>query len=177
MSLNETQALEAMAKKMIATAWSGRGGQHGVGEIVGYCEAPQVLIRKPNGEQFWWRADQTTVAERPIEPPKPTYGDEVAALGYPWDHVEYQCTATHDDGRHCMFCDGGLFACEICGSFEGATTTQCPKVPMTSEQRDEVYAGRLDYRGGSWTHRLSFYAPGGHHLLEMHRQKENGSSQ
>ncbi|HET9144098.1 HD domain-containing protein [Actinophytocola sp.] len=51
-----------------------------------------------------------------------------------------------EDGRSCMFCDGGLFACERCNSFEGATTTHCPGERMTAEQHDAVYAGDLDYR-------------------------------
>jgi len=61
-------------------------------------------------------------------------------------HVDYVCPGDHDDGRSCMFCDGGLFACAVCNSFEGATTTRCPGVRMTAEQHDAVYAGDLDYR-------------------------------
>jgi hypothetical protein len=49
-----------------------------------------------------------------------------------------------------MFCDGGLFACEVCGSFEGATTTFCPGRRMTKAEEDGVYAGNLDYRDGQW---------------------------
>lgn len=84
------------------------------------------------------------------------------ALGLADDHVPFVCTSDHNDGRsHCMFCDGGLFACDVCGSLEGATTTQCPGVAMTAEQVDEVYAGRLDYRDGRWWVGLcSRYAPG-----------------
>ena len=64
-------------------------------------------------------------------------------------HVAMECDC---DNIGCMFCDGGLFACTVCGSFEGATTTDCPgrRIHLT----DEVYAGRLDYRiingVGSW---------------------------
>ena len=50
----------------------------------------------------------------------------------------------------CMFCDGGLFACTVCNSFEGATVDDCPGEPMTYEQREAVYAGNLNYRAGKW---------------------------
>lgn len=75
-------------------------------------------------------------------------------------HEEYICPGDHDHG--CMFCDGGLFACPNCGSFEGATTTFCPGEKMTAEQRDAVYAGRLDFRPaeGGWVEKHSQQAPG-----------------
>lgn len=63
------------------------------------------------------------------------------------DHVPYDCKC-HRAG--CMFCDGGLFACDLCDSFEGATTTHCPKRKMTQAERDAVYAGTLDFRNGEW---------------------------
>jgi hypothetical protein len=62
-------------------------------------------------------------------------------------HVEYVCTC-HRVG--CMFCDGGLFRCTICDSFEGATTTQCPGRKMSKDEIDRVYAGVLDFREGEW---------------------------
>lgn len=69
-------------------------------------------------------------------------------------HVDYVCPGGHDDGRACMFCDGGLFACARCDSFEGATTTHCPGRKMTADQHDAVYAGDLDFRrkadGSGW---------------------------
>gem|GEM_PF-6686452 len=52
--------------------------------------------------------------------------------------------------RPCMFCDGGLSACTVCGAFEGAWPDDCPIALMTPEQSDEVYAGRLNYRDGAW---------------------------
>lgn len=62
-------------------------------------------------------------------------------------HVPYVCTEHHEDGGwNCRFHapKPDLFSCTVCGSFEGATTTDCPgrKIHLT----DEVYAGRLDYR-------------------------------
>jgi putative hydrolase of HD superfamily len=72
-------------------------------------------------------------------------------------HVERVCAKpcpTVESGRQCMFCDGGLFDCVRCGSFEGATTTRCPGRSMTAEEVDAVYAGRLDFRckpdGSGW---------------------------
>lgn len=63
------------------------------------------------------------------------------------DHVAIKCS---DNCAGCMFCYGGLFGCSLCGSFEGATTTQCPAAQMTLEQSDAVYEGRLDYVDGAW---------------------------
>lgn len=67
------------------------------------------------------------------------------------DHVQYACPGDHDDGGwSCQFCAGGLFACDACGSFEGATTSECPGVQMTADQADAVYAGTLDFRDDAW---------------------------
>jgi hypothetical protein len=33
-------------------------GTRGLGRVLAYCEAPQVLIQPEDGEPFWWRADQ-----------------------------------------------------------------------------------------------------------------------
>ena len=32
------------------------------GQIIGYCDAPQVLIETDGGVQMWWRADLTVLA-------------------------------------------------------------------------------------------------------------------
>lgn len=75
-------------------------------------------------------------------------------------HIAHVCTEKHEDGGwRCMFCAGGLFACTECDSFEGATTTHCPRVQMTSEQHDAVYAGTLDYRAGKWVEAGSPHTP------------------
>ena len=96
-----------------------------------------------------------------------TLGEAAAAAGMPFDHVDYECPPGYHDneeyGGHCMFCDGGLFACTVCSSFEGATTTQCPGRKLTAQERDDVYAGRLDYRNGHWTAQPSWYCPGGYY--------------
>jgi hypothetical protein len=72
-------------------------------------------------------------------------------------HVAIVCTDRECAG--CMFCDGGLFGCSRCGSFEGATTTDCPGEAMTGEQSDAVYAGDLDYRDGAWVESCSRQSP------------------
>jgi len=96
---------------------------------------------------------------------KQTLGEAAAEAGMPFDHIEYECPGHRDDyyDTHCMFCDGGLFACTRCSSFEGATTTQCPGRNLTETERDDVYAGRLDYRLGHWTAQPSWYCPGGYY--------------
>lgn len=71
-------------------------------------------------------------------------------------HVAFVCKC---EQAACMFCDGGLFACALCGSFEGATTTQCPGEQMTADQIDAVYAGTLDYRNGAWAEACSRHTP------------------
>lgn len=62
-------------------------------------------------------------------------------------HTEYICKSNHEYPG-CMFCDGGLFACTVCGGIEGSLTTDCPGKRMTEAEQDEVYAGRKDYREG-----------------------------
>lgn len=60
----------------------------------------------------------------------------------------------HDDdlgaGVGCMFCDGGLFACTRCDSFEGMTTTHCPGRGWGEDVGTAIYDGKLDYRDGEW---------------------------
>mgnify|MGYP001616490052 FL=1 len=73
------------------------------------------------------------------------------------EHVAYVCDRSYcrDYGRSCMFCDGGLFRCVVCDSFEGATTTHCPGKRMSQIEIDLVYAGDLDYVDGAWVPRAS----------------------
>lgn len=72
------------------------------------------------------------------------------------EHVAFNCTCNR---RYCQFCEGGLFACVNCDSFEGATTTECPNVKMTAKQREEVYAGNLDFKNGQWVNEASSHSP------------------
>jgi hypothetical protein len=64
-------------------------------------------------------------------------------------HIDYVCAGNHDHS-HCMFCDGGLWACAICGSFEGMVVTHCPGYLMPYEANDPVYNGQLDFMWGRW---------------------------
>lgn len=99
--------------------------------------------------------------------PETTEQAQLRILGLPYDHIDIN---PHEgircDRAGCMWCDGGLFVCRVCGSFEGATTTQCPKRGLTKDETDRVYAGTLDYRDGRWIDgQLSVHAPGGYVLL------------
>lgn len=85
-------------------------------------------------------------------------------------HVEYKCTDS--DGRtstcdiYCCFCEGGLFACTVCGAGEGSLTWECPKVEVSSKDQELVYKGTLDYRDGVWCRR-PFESWEEHHDLDM----------
>jgi len=92
------------------------------------------------------------------------------------EHIAVECNGCNTFGHGCMFCEGGLFACKVCGSFEGATTTHCPGERMTAEQSEAVYAGTLDYRDGAWregecsTHTPAYWStPAGLQAIERHR--------
>ncbi|MEU4332356.1 hypothetical protein [Nonomuraea dietziae] len=63
-------------------------------------------------------------------------------------HVDVKCTNRECNG--CMFCDGGLWGCTICGGLEGSMPSTCPGQRMTADQSDAVYGGRLDFRDGQW---------------------------
>lgn len=48
----------------------------------------------------------------------------------------------------CNICQ--LFICDVCGGGEGSLPSECPKIRMTIEQQDAVYAGTLDFVDGKW---------------------------
>lgn len=64
-----------------------------------------------------------------------------------------------------MFCDGGLFACSVCGALEGATPTECPGTQMDTDTVDLVYAGDMDFVQGAWRPQPSPYSPPGVQML------------
>lgn len=64
-------------------------------------------------------------------------------------HTKYVCKKDHGES-HCMFCDGGLFACSVCNGFEGAMPSECPGAPMDSFTSDKVYTTDLDFLNGTW---------------------------
>ena len=85
-------------------------------------------------------------------------------LGLTEDHVEVVCKGCE---RGCMFCEGGLWACDTCGGLEGAMPTQCPGRAMSMTLVDDVYAGRLDFRRGAWQPGLaSIHSPGWYWMPE-----------
>lgn len=61
-------------------------------------------------------------------------------------------TPTVDDGT-------GLFLCSVCGSAEGATTTDCPKRRFNTDAADFIYRGWLDFRNGIWMWATSPHSP------------------
>lgn len=73
------------------------------------------------------------------------------------DHIAHECRCHKP---MCVYCSGGLFSCDVCGSAEGATTTDCPGERMTPEQMDAVYAGTLDFReAAGWVEKASRHSP------------------
>lgn len=71
-------------------------------------------------------------------------------------HVPFKCQC---ERMSCQFCAGGLFACAVCDSFEGATTTHCPDEPMDRDKAEAVYAGKVDFRDGEWVEAGSPHTP------------------
>lgn len=66
---------------------------------------------------------------------------------------------TECDDLACWFCEGGLWGCEQCSGLEGGMPTECPGIPMTRDQMDQVYVGDLDFRAGGWRQETSQYSP------------------
>lgn len=104
----------------------------------------------------------TPLSEETPESSGTAYGVSEPASGTPdtlTGHVAVTCNC-HRTG--CNFCDGGLWACDVCGGLEGSMPSKCPRDPMTAEQRDAVYRGRLDYRDNGWVEGVaSRYCPTG----------------
>jgi len=46
-----------LGKKVVAKTATIPSIEHDDGEVIGYCTAPQVLIKRKDGTQFWWRYD------------------------------------------------------------------------------------------------------------------------
>ena len=65
-------------------------------------------------------------------------------------HTWYVCSGGHEYPGNCMFCDGGLGSCTVCKGIEGTLPTECPGIPMTEDQQEQVYKGPLDFRNGKW---------------------------
>ena len=70
-------------------------------------------------------------------------------------HKYYSCAPLYmcrdNGGWSCLYCDGGLCDCTVCGGAEGSLTSECPGVRMTEEQEYLVSKpGTLDFKNGKW---------------------------
>lgn len=74
-------------------------------------------------------------------------------------HVAATCSGRHCDG--CMFCVGGLWACDVCGGLEGGMPSTCPGRAMDADTADAVYKGLKDFRDGAWVDEPSRFSPTG----------------
>jgi hypothetical protein len=81
-------------------------------------------------------------------------------------HVDVKCTDPECNG--CMFCDGGLWACTVCGGLEGAMPSTCPGAQMDADTTDAVYAGQKDFRDGAWVDECSRFSPA--HFAKYRRE-------
>lgn len=63
--------------------------------------------------------------------------------------------------HHCPICEGGLALCTVCGGLEGGLTSECCGRVLTSEECDDVYAGKIDFRDGNWVQAPSPRCPSG----------------
>lgn len=52
--------------------------------------------------------------------------------------------------RGCVFCAGGLYACEVCRGGEATMTTQCCGRKLTDDEQDQVAAHRIDFLRNRW---------------------------
>lgn len=68
------------------------------------------------------------------------------------EHVIYECTGCKS--AYCLFCDGGLALCTVCGGGEGGLATECPGSRLAPAQQDQILAGQLDYINGAWVSKV-----------------------
>lgn len=57
------------------------------------------------------------------------------------DHSFHKCQS-----KRCYACSGDLTWCIEWGTLP----TECPGEPMGAERAEDVYRGRVDFRGGVW---------------------------
>lgn len=70
------------------------------------------------------------------------------------DHNYFECNCWKTG---CMFCDGGLQACNICRGGEGSLTTDCPGRPITEAEELLIYnRAILDFRNGEWVYKSNY---------------------
>lgn len=76
-------------------------------------------------------------------------------------HTWYECPPQADGNpahydtemSNCMFCDGGLGSCTVCGGFEGTLPSECPGRKTEEEHLQLVYNSTLDFKDGRWFRR------------------------
>ena len=63
----------------------------------------------------------------------------------PLHHIYYKCPkpCRNQDSGNCMFCDGGLGHCIVCGGFEGQLLTYCPGYKLSEETLESCYRGNV----------------------------------
>lgn len=63
--MNHDEALRAVRDQLLArAAWAyphDLRDTRATGRVIGYVDAPMVLIETPDGERVWWRADLTEI--------------------------------------------------------------------------------------------------------------------
>lgn len=62
-------------------------------------------------------------------------------------HVAMRCECLRE---HCLFCHGRLLSCTRCGALGTVWPDDCPARPLSPHEAVEIYAGRLNYRDGTW---------------------------
>jgi hypothetical protein len=75
-----------------------------------------------------WTVDEFETVAKELNP---YYGQKIADDG----HTAVECNC---DEPYCQFCQGGLFACSVCGGLEGSVPTHCPGDAMTYKQNEDV---------------------------------------
>jgi hypothetical protein len=87
----------------------------------------------------------------------------VSVNGHDWQrdsgHKYYACEGQCKEPGRCIYCDGGLSYCKVCGGGESSLPKECPGTRMTEEQERRVYAGEIDFRGGQWVEGASPCSP------------------
>lgn len=79
------------------------GGVHATGRLIGYCDAPSVLIETEQGEKIWWRADITSLVEPDTRP-------KCVTCDHPAEPNESRFCPEHQDHMpvcqfdHCIEC-------------------------------------------------------------------------
>ena len=59
------------------------------------------------------------------------------------EHKYFKCNPCDKEG-HCMFCDGGLQLCTVCGQGEGELTATCPGQRVCSCQEGTCESRKPD---------------------------------